>query len=352
MKLKRFLLIFSTVLFGISVKLVAQPVPYPEGATGELEPFVHDPVIAEEDGVFYMFHTGPGITAWKSHDLQHWDSLPSVFPEIPDYMGETIPGFSGHLWAPDIYHHNDTWFLYYSVSAFGKNTSFMGVATSPTLDPDSEDYKWTDHGLILQSFPGLNDWNAIDPNIIEDELGVAWMAFGSFWSGLKLVELADNRIELADKDNPDIISIASRKSPTKSFPEGGHSVDAGNGAIEGPFIIERGGFYYLFASIDYCCRGANSTYKMIVGRSDNVKGPYVDRDGVPLMEGGGTILLTGDDRWYGVGHNGVLRTKDTDYLVYHAYDSQNAHAWARLQIKPIVWDGNWPTVTVSDESED
>ena len=166
--------------------------------------------MALEEGVYYMFHTGPGINIWNSKDMEHWNTQGSVFTEVPEYMFETIPGFSGHLWAPDIYQYDGTWYLYYSVSAFGKNTSFIGVATSPTLNPESPEYGWTDHGIVIQSFPGMDNFNAIDPNIIDDENDDAWMSFGSFWSGLKIVKLSDDRLTLADSEHPEIIPIASR----------------------------------------------------------------------------------------------------------------------------------------------
>lgn len=322
----------------------AAPVPYPEGAVDEVMPFVHDPVIAVEQDRFFLFHTGPGINAWQSQDMEHWTTLESVFPEIPQWMYETIPGFRGHLWAPDIYHHEGTWYLYYSVSAFGRNTSFIGVATTPTLDPESPDFEWTDHGIVIQSFPGMHNWNAIDANVIDDVDGTPWLAFGSFWGGLQIVKLADSRTALANPDLPEVITIASRNPGPASMPEEGYPVEAGTGAIEAPFIIHRQGYYYLFASTDYCCRGPESTYKMIVGRSKSITGPYVDQHDVPLSEGGGTLLLEGNERWYGVGHNGVTRVEDTDYLVYHGYDAQHEHAWARLLIKPLRWTHGWPAV--------
>ena len=347
---------FSRILFAPMIALAtvvaladpsvpAAPVPYPDGASGEVQPFVHDPVIAVEGDQYFLFHTGPGINVWQSSDMQHWTTLDSVFPEVPQWMFETIPGFRGHLWAPDIYHHDGTWFLYYSVSAFGRNTSFIGVASTPTLDPESSEFGWTDHGIVIQSFPGLNNWNAIDANVIDDQDGTPWLAFGSFWGGLQIVQLADNRIELADPEEPEVITIASRNPGPAEMPDGGYPEQAGSGAIEAPFLVYRDGYYYLFASTDYCCRGADSTYKMIVGRSKSVTGPYVDQNGVPMNEGGGTLLLEGDDRWYGVGHNGVTHVDGVDYLVYHGYDSQHEYAWARLLINPIHWKNGWPTVT-------
>lgn len=308
---------------------------------------VHDPVMIRQNGTYYLFATGRGISVWASPDLVHWTRQEPVFSEPPAWAVEAIPTFRGHIWAPDISFHDGTYYLYYSVSAFGKNTSCIGAATNTTLDPNDPDFKWVDHGKVIQSFPGLTNWNAIDPNIIEDMDGTPYMVFGSFWDGLKLVQLTPDRLGLAE-DWETIPTVASRKAnpddPNPPAP-GNNPVDAGGNAIEAPFIFKQGNYYYFFASIDYCCRGANSTYKMIVGRAKDVAGPYVDRDGRRLTHGGGTLLLEGDENWYGVGHNAVARFDDTDYLIYHAYDAHDERGRSKLRINKIKWDdAGWPTV--------
>ncbi|HEY1023460.1 MAG TPA: family 43 glycosylhydrolase, partial [Flavisolibacter sp.] len=147
---------------------------------------VHDPVMIKEGDTYYLFCTGFGITVWSSANLNEWKKEAPVFAKAPQWAVDTIPGFKGHIWAPDITYRNGQYYLYYSVSAFGKNTSAIGVATNKTLDVSSADYKWIDHGRVIQSYPGKTNWNAIDPNIITDEKGRAYMAFGSFWDGLKM----------------------------------------------------------------------------------------------------------------------------------------------------------------------
>jgi arabinan endo-1,5-alpha-L-arabinosidase len=311
---------------------------------------VHDPVMIRQDGIFYLFATGRGISVWSSPDLVHWTRLAPVFREPPAWAVEAVATFRGHIWAPDISFHDGKYYLYYSVSAFGKNTSCIGLATNTTLNPADPKFQWVDHGKIIQSIPGLTNWNAIDPNIIADADGTPYMSFGSFWDGLKLVRLTPDRMSLAE-DWKDLPTIASRKTdpgaPNPPAPEN-NPVDAGGNAIEAPFIFRRGDYYYLFASIDYCCRGAKSTYKMIVGRAKSIPGPYVDREGRPLTHGGGTILLAGDEQWYGVGHNALCAFDGIDYLVYHAYDASDERGRAKLRINKIAWsqDG-WPTVGAS-----
>lgn len=306
---------------------------------------VHDPVMAKQGDTFYLFSTGWGIDVWSSKDMKSWKKENAVFEAAPAWAVKDIPDFKGHIWAPDIFFSNNMYYLYYSVSAFGKNTSAIGVATNKTLDPSSPDFKWLDHGNIIQSVPGTTNWNAIDPNVIKDQKGTAWMVFGSFWDGIKLVKLDKDLIHVAE-DITKIPTIASRKKdPAAPNPPSvdNNPADAGGNAIEAPFLFKKGGYYYLFASIDYCCKGEKSTYKMIVGRSKSVEGPYVDRNEVPMAKGGGTLLLEGDKNWYGTGHNAVCHFDNNDYLIFHGYDAHDK-GHSKLRTEKLDWIKGWPVV--------
>lgn len=290
---------------------------------------VHDPVLIKQDSLFYLFSTGNGIKVQTSKDLIHWKSEKPVFSEPPAWALSAIPNFKGHIWAPDISFHNNLYYLYYSVSTFGKNSSAIGVLTNPTLNPLDQHFKWTDHGKVIASTPGKDHWNAIDPNLIIDEKGKPWLTFGSFWDGIKLVPLEKDLLRAASP----VTTIASRKKPG----------ERGDNAIEAPFIFKKKGYYYLFASVDYCCKGENSTYKMIVGRSKKAQGPYLDKANQPLAQGGGTILLAGDVNWHGVGHNAVYAANGNDYLVFHGYD-KNDQGKPKLRIFMLNWKNGWPNI--------
>lgn len=299
-------------------------------------PPVHDPVIIRQDSNYYIFCTGFGISVFTSKDMKHWTQLKPVFDKAPEWAVKAIPSFRGHIWAPDISYHNGQYYLYYAVSAFGKNTSCIGVATNKTLDPNSKEFKWVDQGKVIQSVPGRDMWNAIDPNLIIDEKNNPWLVFGSFWNGIKIVRLDSTLTAVAEPET--WYTVASRVRD-RVLPD---SV-AGDAAIEAPFIYKHGKYYYLFVSFDYCCRGEKSTYKMMVGRSENVYGPYVDRNGVPMNLGGGSTLKEGDKKWYGLGHNAVAAFNGNDYLIYHAYDAGDGGR-SKLQIEKINWWNDWPAV--------
>lgn len=310
---------------------------------------MHDPAAIRQGGVTYIFATGPGVMVWSSSDLAHWTREKSVFAAPPAWAAKAVPGFRGQIWAPDISFHDGLYYLYYAVSAFGKNTSCIGVATNATLDPRDPRFKWEDHGKVIRSIPGATNWNAIDPNLVEDDTGAAYLAFGSFWEGLKLVKLTPDRLAVAEPLDH-LPTIATRKSnpagPNPPAPEG-NPVDAGGNAIEAAFIYRHAGYYYLFASIDYCCRGPKSTYKMIIGRSKAVAGPYLDEAGAPLARGGGTILLAGDKDWYAVGHNAVLNIDGTDTIIFHAYDASD-RGRSKLRVEKLRWtEAGWPVVDLS-----
>jgi arabinan endo-1,5-alpha-L-arabinosidase len=274
----------------------------------------------------------------------NWKMEKPVFQSPPEWVVKEIPTYKGHTWAPDISYYNGNYYLYYSVSAFGKNTSCIGLVTNKTLNPTDSNYHWTDHGKVIQSIPGVTNWNAIDPNLVTDDTGTPYLVFGSFWDGIKLVKLSQDRLSTAE-DIASIPTIASRKkesSPNNPPAIDGNPAEAGGNSIEAPFIFKKGNYYYLFASIDYCCKGVNSNYKTIAGRSATIKGPYLDKDGNFMAKGGGTIILTGNQNWPGVGHCGVYTFDHKDYIIFHAYDASD-NGKPKLLISQLKWSADgWP----------
>jgi arabinan endo-1,5-alpha-L-arabinosidase len=288
--------------------------------------YIHDPFIIKEGEFYYLFATGQGIPIQRSTNLVNWDYAGQVFQRIPDWTTKEVSGFTGRIWAPSVSFVNGKYFLYYSISLFGQNRSCIGLAVNDTLDQKNPAYKWTDLGKVIESFPDKDNWNAIDPNLANDDKGHYYLSFGSFWDGIKMIEI-DPLTGKPAKSSKGLISLAKRPGIT---------------AIEAPFIFHRNGYYYLFVSFDFCCRGVGSTYHIFVGRSEKVKGPYVDKNGRDMREGGGTLVLDGYGDYHGPGHNMVLKDGGTDFLVYHAYYAKRGGV-SVLQICPIIWpDDGWP----------
>jgi len=302
-------------------------------------PVVHDPVMIKQDSTYYLFCTGWGITTMSSVNMKDWKYDSPVFKKPPEWTFKTVPDFKGHIWAPDISYHNGEYYLYYSVSSFEKNTSCIGLATNKTLNSSSSDYEWKDQGMIIESVPGRDMWNAIDPNLAFDEKGTAWLVFGSFWNGMKLVKLSHD-LKSISKDPEEWYTVSSRE---RTF--GINDKKPGDAAVEAPFIFKKGDYYFLFVSFDFCCRGINSNYKIMVGRSGKITGPYIDKEGKKLEDGGGSLVLAGDERYPGLGHNSVYTFDQKDYLIFHAYDASD-EGKPKLKILELKWDKDgWPEIS-------
>ena len=295
----------------------------------------HDPVMIKQDSVYYMFCTGFGILVYSSKDMKSWKREKAVFEKAPEWAIKAIPGFKGHIWAPDISYHNGMYYLYYAVSAFGKNTSAIGLAINKTLDKNSAQYNWQDLGKVIQSVPGRDMWNAIDPNLIIDNNNTPYLTFGSFWEGMKLVKLNPEMTAVAQPE--EWYTVARRP---RDFALGDSA--PGNAAIEAPFIFKKDTYYYLFVSWDYCCRAEKSDYKVVVGRSELLTGPYLDKTGKAMSLGGGSLVVQGDNKnWFGAGHNSAYNFDGKDYIVYHGYDAKDKGR-SKLIIEELRWKDGWP----------
>ncbi len=296
---------------------------------------VHDPVLAHEGDMYYLFHSGARGVILKSPDLVNWEWSGRIFDKNPAWAPAVNPDFID-FWAPDISFFNDKWHVYYSISSMGSQNSAIALATNSTLDPESPDYGWVDEGIVLQSRIG-EAWNAIDPNLALDADGEPWLVWGSYWTGIYMRKV-DATTGMFAADDSEVHHIAQRPRTADH-----------DDSLEGAFVTRHDGMYYLFASFDHCCQGAHSTYNVRVGRSESITGPYVDRDGVPMLEGGGTLILTDYGQWVGPGHNGLLMNDDgpqgngIDWIVYHAYQKNTGAFSLRIESMDRDEEG-WPSL--------
>lgn len=296
----------------------------------------HDPaLVAGTDGApWYVFSTGDAqvgggsIQIRTSPDGREWTDAGTVWDAAtrPMWVSDVVPGIS-NFWAPEVVEHDGTWYLYYAASTFGTNRSLIGLYTNTTLDAADPDYAWVDRGEVIRSEPGKTNFNAIDPGVIEDADGTPWMAFGSFWGGIQLVELEWPSGQLAGAA-AEPVTIAARLD---------------SDAIEAPYLVARDGYVYLFVSRDACCQGTDSTYNIAVGRATSVTGPYLDRDGEDMtLTGGSPLLGTAGDM---IGPGG--QSASGGYLAFHYYDATLGGDF-QLAVRRLAWDDDgWPVATTA-----
>lgn len=295
--------------------------------SGDLD--VHDPALVTDGpgGKWYVFASGKPDKGGGTIDVRSsadhgrtWTYAGTIWDTMPTWLRETVPG-ANNMWAPAVHEHGGTYYLYYAVSTIGHNDSVIGLATNTTLDPADPAYKWVDQGKVVRSLPA-SDFNAIDPDVVQDAAGTPWLVFGSYWSGVQMVQLQwPSGKRSAD---PTRTHLLDRKIPLN--------------AVEGPSMISHGGWYYLFSSWDRCCVGLKSTYRIVVGRSKSITGPYLDRDGKALTDGGGTTVLASMSNQIGPGGQSIAG----GMLAYH-YSDATAGGLSRLGMRSLTWSADgWP----------
>ena len=279
---------------------------------------------------YWVFYTGRGVPSYHSKDLVKWERGPAVFKAAPEWIAKIVPQNRNLLyWAPDIIQLGDRYLLYYAVSSFGKMTSAIGLATNPTLDPEDPAYHWTDEGFVVRTQDG-DGYNAIDPSVLHDRDGSLWLAFGSYWSGIKLIQLdPQSGKRLADSK---LFSLAY------------------NDSIEASYLCRHDDYYYLFVNWGSCCRGPKSTYNIRIGRSKSVTGPYFDKAGLDMLQRGGSLFLaTTNGPLIGPGHAGTLHAQGKDWFTSDFEGDLRMGGKATLAIMPLRWNPDgWPEATVND----
>jgi arabinan endo-1,5-alpha-L-arabinosidase len=273
----------------------------------------HDPGTITKDGdTYFNFTTGTGIWYSTSKDLVTWAAGPGpVFASNPSWVTTKVPNFSGSYWAPDVIHMNGYYYIYYSVSTFGTSNSAIGVARSLSLKTPS----WTDLGIVVQSYGGSGEINAIDPALIRDHDGKVYLSYGSFFGGIGVAEINQSTGKLAT-------------SVTTVLGGGGTDMEA-------PYIVREGDYYYLFVNRGACCNGSTSTYYVEVQRATSITGPY---------SGTRTILPNVDGKYKGPGHIGVLKQEGCNFVSTHYYDL-NDSGNAKLDIARMTYSSGWPVIT-------
>lgn len=307
----------------------SSPYPAPNAVTvantaqGSASDGIHDPSILQAGATYDLFSTHGLLHEHQSTDLINFTDGGFALSSLPPWTAP-YTNSSGDLWAPDASAHNGQYWLYYAASGFGSTNSAIGLAISSSGEPGT----FIDSGAPVYTSGQCAGANAIDPGSVVDTSGNAWLSFGSWSSGIQIVPV----------NNTTGIPTAAACAQLAFHPSGT--------GIEGAYIYPHGGYYYLFASIDTCCAGDTSTYRIIVGRSAFITGPYTDRGGIALTSGGGTILLSAHDNINGPGGESVFTDTNTGdaILVYHYYDGNN-NGLPTLGLNQLSWTADgWPYV--------
>lgn len=286
--------------------------------------YIHDPstVIAAPGG-YYTYGTGNGMPMLQSDDGFRWRQGSNVMEAVPGGKpGDAVLAKGGNnTWAPDLVHLGDKYFLYYSAPGT-QPKSAIGLLVGGSLDPKSADYRWQDAGPVVWS-DGEEDSNAIDPGVFVDRKDASlWLTYGSYFGYIRLVQL-DPRTGLRLQPNAKAYDIAI------------------NG--EASIIIQHDDWYYLLLTHGSCCAGANSSYNIRMGRSHNIKGPYLDNMGIDMLQGGGKLFLGSGGRRVGPGHFGLLDLGDgVQRFSLHYEADLNRAGRSVLDIRPLLWRDGWP----------
>ncbi len=272
------------------------------------KPFIHDPsTIMECEGKYYTFGTGGG--GLISADGWNWQG------------GAVRPGGGA---APDAIQIGDRFLVVYGATGGGLGGGHNGrilTMWNKTLDPESPDFEFSEPILVAQS-DGVEDNDAIDPGLLLDPTtGRLWCSYGTYFGFIRLIELD---------------------------PKTGARV-AGNEAIDIAIDCEatdleyRDGWYYLLGTHGTCCDGSNSTYNIVVGRSREVTGPYLDNMGRDMLRGGGKMVLAARDRLIGPGHFGrFILEEGVEKLSCHYEADLDQSGRSVLGILPLLWKNGWP----------
>ena len=271
-------------------------------------PYIHDPsTIAECEGKYYTFGTGGG--GLISEDGWSW------------HAGAERPGGGA---APDVLKIGDRYLVIYGATGGGLGGGHNGrilTMWNKTLDPKSPDFKYS-NPIEVASSDGMEDCDAIDPCLLLDpSTNRLWTTYGTYFGTIRLIELDPKTGERIKGNQEKDIAID----------------------CEATDLIWRNGWYYLLGTHGTCCDGVNSTYNIVVGRSRNVEGPYIDNVGRDMFHGGGRMVIAAGDRKTGPGHFGrTIIDEGVEVMSCHFEADFDMSGRSVLGIRPLLWKNDWP----------
>lgn len=327
-----YILLFSALLLGCSSH--NEPTRAEKEKPRKKENVYHNPiintslpdptVIRASDGNFYLYATEDirNTPIYKSGDLVHWTYVGTAF------TNSTRPTLvkDGGIWAPDINYINGQYVLYYAMSTWGGEWQ-AGIGAAVADRPEGP---FKDCGKVLTSME-IGVQNSIDGYYFTEN-GRHYLFWGSF-RGIYAIELS--------ADGLSVLPGAEKQKVAGSF-------------MEAVCIHRRGDYYYMFGSFGSCCDGANSTYRITVGRSEHLLGPYVNRQGKQLMDNQYEVVLHANNQFVGTGHNAEIITDDhgDDWMIYHSFLRSDIGRGRVLMMDQLKWKDGWPYVDTDSPSKE
>jgi arabinan endo-1,5-alpha-L-arabinosidase len=271
----------------------------------------HDPGITKES-IWWIGETSTagGIAIKYSGDGKAWTQGTPIFGGGLSWWG-AYNGNTKSTWAPDISRFNNKTNVFYAVSTFGSTKSAIGLAQATSMAAGD----WVDKGIVVSSVAGASV-NAIDPSFVTSASGTPFLTYGSWGNGIYITQLDSSTLK-----------------PTGNA----YRIATASGGLEGGNIVRSGSYYYLFASKGLCCKGADSTYYIVYGRSTSITGPYLDKNGVDMKNGGGTVFEGSDSNYAGSGGQSVAN----GVIARHRYARSNGASI--LFISDISFASGWPS---------
>ncbi|MCD8285726.1 MAG: family 43 glycosylhydrolase, partial [Clostridia bacterium] len=331
------------LLVGFAAFMAAVPAFAGDGGMFYTNPVIKttlpDPtVMRAADGYFYLFATedinsdtaeaSHNVPIYKSSDVVSWQFVGTAFTD------EGHPSFlpkMNRITAPDINLINGKYVLYYSILNWDHTSnSFttwdvqwighgVGVAVADRIEGP-----YTDLGKLFVS-TDVDVQSSIDQCYVEDEDGSKWLFWGSY-HGIYAIQLSDDGL---------------------SIREGAKKQRVAGSLTEGTMVYRHDGYYYMVGSTGSCCNGAQATYRLVVSRSKELLGPYVDKNGLPALGNFYSELQKGNGRVLGPGHCSEFIEDDAGqtWLLYHGYQADAWETGRVTYLSQVMWDSEgWPYV--------
>ncbi|MBA9078646.1 family 43 glycosylhydrolase [Rufibacter quisquiliarum] len=245
-----------------------------------------------------------------SKNLVDWETVGHVFPEKSPAWAEA------HFWAPEISYENGKYYIYYTAKKKGGNLC-VGVASA--TNPKGP---YTDHGPLV-----CQEVGSIDGFPIRDEKGDLYLIWKEDGNSRRLpTPLWGQRM------NEERTGLTGEKFELFRNDPGTWE----GGLVEGPALVRKNGYYYMFYAGDKCC-GRECTYGVGVARAKNLRGPWEKYAKNPIMQQ--------NDAWKCAGHGTVVSDQSgRDFFLYHAYTTGTfVYPGRQGLLDEISWNQDgWP----------